>query len=74
MQVRCLLWDFGDTLVDELSLWRVSSEWMDVYRSFDDKDGIGAAWNLGELYTHEVAAKLADRMTLTEAAIRATGP
>ena len=69
--IRCLLWDFGDTLCDELSLWRVSPEWMEVYRSFDDEDGIGAAWSLGALDAHEVVAKLAERMTLTEAEIRA---
>jgi FMN phosphatase YigB (HAD superfamily) len=69
--VRCLLWDFGDTLCDELSLWRVSPEWMEIYRSFDDEDGIGAAWSLGDLDTHEVVAKLAERMTLPEAEIRA---
>jgi FMN phosphatase YigB (HAD superfamily) len=71
MRVRCLLWDFGNTLCDELSLWRVSPEWMEVYRSFDDEDGIGAAWSLGNLDTHEVVAKLAQRMTLTEVEIRA---
>ena len=60
--VQCLLWDFGNTLCDELSLWRVSPEWMEVYRSFDDEDGIGAAWSLGDLDTHEVVAKLAQRM------------
>ena len=71
MHVQCLLWDFGDTLCDELSLWRVSPEWMEVYRSFDDEDGIGAAWSLGDLDTHEVVAKLAERMALTEAEIHA---
>jgi hypothetical protein len=70
-RVRCLLWDFGDTLCDELSLWRVSPEWMEVYRSFDDEEGIGAAWSLGHLGTREVVAKLAERMTLTEAEISA---
>ena len=40
-----------------------------VYRSFDEDDGIGAAWSLGELETHEVAAKLARRMPLSEAQI-----
>ena len=69
--VQCLLWDFGDTLCDELSLWRVSPEWMEVYRSFDDEDGIGAAWSLGDLDTHEVVAKLAQRMTLNEVEIHA---
>ena len=69
MRVQCLLWDFGDTLCDELSLWRTSPEWMEVYRSFDEQDGIGAAWSLGDLDTHEVAAKLAERMMLSEAEI-----
>ena len=71
MTLRCLLWDFGDTLCDELSLWRGSPEWMEVYRSFDDEDGIGASWSLGDLDTQEVVAKLAERMTLTESEIRA---
>ncbi len=71
MTIRCLLWDFGNTLCDELSLWRVSPEWMEVYHSFGDADGIGAAWSLGDLDTHEVVAKLAERMTLTEAEIHA---
>lgn len=71
MRVQCLLWDFGDTLCDELSLWRSSSEWMEVYRSFGEQDGIGAAWSLGGLDTREVAARLAGRMSLSEAEIRA---
>jgi hypothetical protein len=37
MAVQCLLWDCGDTLFDELSLWRVSPQWLDVYRSFDEE-------------------------------------
>lgn len=69
--VQCLLWDFGDTLCDELSLWRVSPEWMEVYSSFDDEGGIGAAWSSGNLDTDEVVTRLAERMTLTEAEIRA---
>lgn len=69
--VRCLLWDFGDTLCDELSLWRVSPEWMKVYDSFDDEDGIGAAWSLGEVQMDEVVAYLADRMSIDEIEIRA---
>jgi len=69
--VQCLLGDFGDTLCDERSLWRVSAEWMDVYRSFDDDDRIGAAWSLGDLGTDEVVARLARRMTKSEAEIRA---
>lgn len=71
MRVQCLLWDFGNTLCDELSLWRVGPEWMEVYRSFDDADGIGAAWSLGELDTEAVVARLAKRMPLTRDEIRA---
>jgi hypothetical protein len=69
MHVRCLLWDFGDTLCDELSLWRVSPEWMEVYRSFDG--GIGAAWSLGDLDTDGFVTELAKRMPLSEAEILA---
>jgi phosphoglycolate phosphatase-like HAD superfamily hydrolase len=69
VSIRCLLWDFGDTLCDELSLWRVSPEWMEVYRSFDD--GLGAAWHLGELDTRGFVAELAKRMRLSEAEILA---
>lgn len=69
VRVQCLLWDFGDTLCEELSLWRVSPDWMDVYRSFDD--GLGAAWNRGDLDTRSFVAKLAKRMPLTEAEILA---
>ena len=70
MKIQCLLWDFGDTLCNEQSLWRTSAEWMDVYRSFDDEEGIGAAWSLGLIDTKEVVAKLASRMTLSESQIR----
>ena len=69
MHVECLLWDFGDTLCDELSLWRVSPEWMAVYHSFDD--GLGAAWSLGDLDTRGFVAELAKRMPLTEVEILA---
>jgi hypothetical protein len=63
MHVQCLLWDFGDTLCDELSLWRVSPDWMEVYRSFED--GLGAAWSLGDLDTGGFIAELAKRMPLS---------
>ncbi|MGH7286426.1 MAG: hypothetical protein ACREI8_00180 [Myxococcota bacterium] len=69
VRVGCLLWDFGDTLCDELSLWRATPDWMEVYRSFDD--GLGAAWSLGDLDTRGFVAELAKRMPLTEAEILA---
>ena len=64
MDVRCLLWDFGDTLFDELSLWRVSPQWLDVYRSFDEPGGLGAAWNLGEIDESEFARRVAERSSM----------
>lgn len=67
--IKCLLWDFGDTLCDELSLFRSTPEWMAVYHSFFSDDGVGAAWSLGELDTAEVAVILAKRMSLSEAEI-----
>jgi hypothetical protein len=67
MQIECLLWDFGNTLCDELSLWRATPEWMEVYRSFDD--GLGAAWSRGDLDTSGFVAELARRMPLTEVEI-----
>lgn len=36
--IECLLWDFGNTLCDELSLWRGSPDWMAVYHSFLSHD------------------------------------
>ena len=70
MQIQCLLWDFGDTLCDELSLWRTSPEWMAVYQSFDDDAGIGAEWNLGNLDFAEFVRTLSIHMSLSEAEIR----
>ena len=69
MRVECLLWDFGDTLCDELSLWRDSPEWMEVYLSFED--GLAASWSLGDLDTDAFVAELAKRMPLSEVEILA---
>lgn len=71
MRIRCLLWDFGNTLCDELSLWRASPEWMEAYRTFDAPDGLAAAWSAGELDTREFAARFAARTSLSEAEILA---
>ena len=59
--IRCLLWDFGDTLCDETFIWSSGPEWMEVYQTFDD-GGLGAAWNLGEIDTRGFASELAKRM------------
>ena len=47
MNIRCLLWDFGDTLCDERFIWGSGPEWMTVYETFDD--GWADAWNTGEM-------------------------
>ncbi len=61
--IRCLLWDFGDTLCDERFIWNSGPEWMAIYDTFDD--GLGQAWCLGEVDTPAFAAELATRMTLS---------
>lgn len=71
MTIRCLLWDFGNTLADELSLWRESEAWMDVYHSFDEDDGLGMAWCRGDVGLDEFAADVAPRVGLSPAAARA---
>lgn len=69
--IKCLLWDFGDTLCDELSLWRGSAEWMEVYYSFAEENGIGAAWSLGHLDAQQVADRLASQLSLSPSQILA---
>jgi len=67
--IKCLLWDFGDTLCDELTLWKGSAEWMAMYHSFFDKDGLGAAWSLGRLDAEQVASRLTSQLGLTPSQI-----
>ncbi len=71
MTIRCLLWDFGDTLCDERSLWRAGPEWMEVYRSFEEEDSLGMAWERGNLDTRAFAARLAERMSSSALEIEA---
>jgi hypothetical protein len=66
--IKCLLWDFGDTLCDERFIWGSGPEWMEVYRTFDD-DGLGAQWSLGDIDTWTFAEALATRMDRTPASI-----
>ena len=68
MPIRCLLWDFGDTLCDERFIWGTGPDWMEIYNSFDG-GGLGASWNLGELSTREFACRLSKRMNRSAASI-----
>ena len=38
--IRCLLWDFGDTLCDERFIWSRGPAWIEVYATFDE--GLGS--------------------------------
>jgi FMN phosphatase YigB (HAD superfamily) len=71
--VRFLLWDFGDTLVDERFLW-VSppgvSGWTDCYRTIVSGD-FGARWNSGAATTDELATEMAARLGMLEKTVRA---
>ncbi|HEX9869722.1 MAG TPA: hypothetical protein VGC99_14220 [Candidatus Tectomicrobia bacterium] len=61
-QIKCLLWDFGDTLCDKRFIWSSGQEWMEIYETFDD-DGLGSRWCLGELDTKTFAEALSERMS-----------
>ena len=63
MPVRCLLWDFGDTLCRETFIWSSGPEWQAVYESFDD--GWGSAWNTGEMDTAEFARAASRQIPLS---------
>ena len=71
MTIRCLLWDFGDTLYDELSLWSESKTWMEVYRSFGERGGLGERWSAGKLDEDEAISEIASRFHLPSADVRA---
>lgn len=63
MPIRCLLWDFGDTLCDERFIWGSGPEWMAVYETFDD--GWADAWNTGEMNVTEFAGKASEYIALS---------
>lgn len=56
MTIRCLLWDFGDTLCDERFIWGSGPEWLAMYETFDG--GIGDQWSTHEFDTAAFSAEL----------------
>ena len=60
--IRCLLWDFGDTLCDETFIWSSGPEWRTLYETFDD--GLGHDWCLGKLDTDGFARAASERIPL----------
>ncbi len=71
MSVRCLLWDFGDTLFEELSLWRGSEDWMAIYRSFSEAGGLGERWSRGDIDDEQAIAEIATRFNMNPDSVRA---
>ncbi len=61
--LRCLLWDFGDTLCDERFIWASGPAWLEIYETFDD--GLGTDWCSGAVDTRAFAASIAGHVGLT---------
>jgi FMN phosphatase YigB (HAD superfamily) len=70
-EVRYLLWDFGDTLVDQRWMWpspeRVPG-WTARYQALPDTD-IDTSWNVGETTSEELAALFAVDLACTPEAL-----
>ena len=59
--VRYVLWDFGDTLVDERWMWSCPEDcpnWTETYRALGSSE-FGSRWNRGELTFEEFATRIA---------------
>ena len=60
-EVRYLLWDFGDTLVDQRWMWPSPvgvPGWTALYQALPDTD-LDTSWNIGETTTEELLAAFA---------------
>lgn len=62
-EVKCLLWDFGDTLCNERFIWGASKAWMALYRSFDD--GWAEDWNTGAMDTRRFAERAGQQLGIS---------
>lgn len=72
MAPEALLWDFGDTLVDERWMRRCPDahpEWEDAWTTVMDR--LADRWNIGAVGMPEVFAALADRTGMTPQAVAA---
>ena len=71
--LKCVLWDFGDTLVDERWMQRCPPtvpQWRDVWLRHV-VDGVSEAWMVGELDMPTLAAQLAAQLPMSADAVRA---
>jgi beta-phosphoglucomutase-like phosphatase (HAD superfamily) len=71
--IRFLLWDFGDTLVDEHFLWVPPTGvpgWTNAYRTLVGGE-FGTRWNMGTATSDELVTDLSSRLRISEKSVRA---
>jgi hypothetical protein len=71
MGLRCVLWDFGDTLVDERWMRRAPPgvpEWSDVWSGVVS-GALADRWNLGEATFEDVVDAVAPRLPMSRAEV-----
>ena len=67
MAVRCVLWDFGDTLVDQDWMLNAPDEypkWSDAWVAVA-RGELEEAWNLGHVDCDMVASRVAKRLGMS---------
>jgi FMN phosphatase YigB (HAD superfamily) len=71
VEIRYLLWDFGDTLADERFLWTSPTGvpgWTDCYRDLAGGE-FGSRWNRGLATFDELAAEMSARLAMSTTAV-----
>jgi FMN phosphatase YigB (HAD superfamily) len=66
-EIRYLLWDFGDTLVDQRWMWPSppdAPQWTARYQALADTE-LDDRWNLGEITTEALATALTADLDIT---------
>lgn len=73
MALRCVLWDFGDTLADERWMLEAPHGVPEWTRAWEEVAGgaLADAWNRGEISGREIVAALAARLPMSEAEVEA---
>jgi FMN phosphatase YigB (HAD superfamily) len=74
MTIRVILWDFGDTLVDER--WMLAPmagvpAWRETYEAVLGRDGLVERWSLGAVSTQDVAHEVANALGVSPASVAA---
>lgn len=63
MKIKCLLWDFGNTLCDEQFIWSSGPQWEAAYRLRDED--LAEAWNTGCIGDLEFAHGLTPHIAMS---------